>query len=167
VIEPSFFSLFAVDYKRLLPEHLFTHLKMHTFEAVDYVSRLYESSSDFSEAFNAAKSASTQLFYHSHCQQRSLGLAEPTLRLLRDIGFNVLTSTVECCGMAGSFGYKLGYYEISASLGQQLAKQIEIASESGMETVVLASGTSCTEQIHDFTHTKPIHPLVWLESILH
>jgi Fe-S oxidoreductase len=69
--------------------------------------------------------------------------------------------------MAGSFGYKTGYYEISASLGQQLAKQIEKVVDGGMDTVVLASGTSCTEQIHDFTHTKPIHPLVWLESILH
>lgn len=167
VIEPSVFALFAVDYKRLLPEHLFTHLKMHTFEAVDYVSRLYESNSDFANAFNSAKSTSTQLFYHSHCQQRSLGLAEPTLRLLRDIGFSVETSSVECCGMAGSFGYKTGYYEISASLGQQLANQIEKVVDGGMDTVVLASGTSCTEQIHDFTHTKPIHPLVWLESILH
>jgi Fe-S oxidoreductase len=118
------------------------------------------------EAYFDVTQANRSVFYHGHCQQRSLGLAAPTIDLLRLIGYDVDTSSVECCGMAGSFGYKEDYYEISAALGRQLTGQIANTMGDKPDVIVLASGTSCTEQIHDFSHIQPKHPLVLLESIL-
>lgn len=166
VIEPSVFALFASDYRHLLPRSTFMHLKAHTWEAVQYITRhISKHDLDVESLFDIG-SNTKHVFFHGHCQQRSLGLAAPTIDLLRWIGFEVATSTVECCGMAGSFGYKEGYYDISASLGRQLGGQIADAFATGPDRIVLASGTSCTEQIHDFSHIKAMHPLVLLDSIL-
>ena len=41
---------------------------------------------------------------------KSLGIGMDTPGLFRKLGFTVDVSTVECCGMAGSFGYKKQYH---------------------------------------------------------
>ncbi len=166
VIEPSVFALFASDYKHLLPKSTFMHLKAHTWEAVHYLMRhIANTDLDVADYFDVSQ-ANRNVFYHGHCQQRSLGLAAPTIDLLRLVGYRVETSSVECCGMAGSFGYKEDYYGISASLGRQLSGQIANSMGDKPDVIILAGGTSCIEQIHDFSHVKPKHPLVLLESIL-
>lgn len=166
VIEPSVFAMFANDYRHLLPTAIFMHMKAHTWEAMHYLMRHIANNDLDVETYFNTEEAIRSVFYHGHCQLRSLGLAAPTIDLLRLIGYNVDTSSVECCGMAGSFGYKEGYYEISESLGRQLSGQIANSIGDKPDVIILASGTSCTEQIHDFSHIKPQHPLVLLESIL-
>lgn len=167
VIEPSVYALFASDYRHLMPEASFQELKSNTFEAVDFLGRLIRDHKiDLGRHFMPAGAGDDPVFFHGHCQQRSLGLAQPTVQLLQDFGFQVQTSTVECCGMAGSFGYKQGYYEISERLGEQLAEQVSASREQYHTSTVLASGTSCTEQIHDHAKVKPQHPLVFLASRL-
>jgi Fe-S oxidoreductase len=63
------------------------------------------------------------LVYHSHCQQRTLGLAAHTVAVLERLGYDVTETDIECCGMAGSFGYKTAYYEVSMDGGEQLREQ--------------------------------------------
>ena len=69
----------------------------------------------------------TKLFYHSHCQQRTCNAATETIDVLRACGFDVVTSSVECCGMAGSFGYKSDYYDLSMAVGEDLFAQVREA----------------------------------------
>ncbi|WP_269814494.1 heterodisulfide reductase-related iron-sulfur binding cluster, partial [Halorussus litoreus] len=95
--------------------------------------------------------------YHSHCQQRTLGLDAHTEAVLKSLDYDVLTSDVECCGMAGSFGYKTEYYELSQAVGEDLADQFE-TSEARDRTVV-ASGTSCLEQLDSLLVRQPKHPI--------
>ncbi|QLG27295.1 hypothetical protein HUG10_06925 [Halorarum halophilum] len=80
---------------------------------------------------------------HAHSQQLTLGLDAHTEAVLDGRGFDVGTSTVECCGMAGSFGYKSEDYELSMDVGGDL--QAEFSAHLDRE--VLASGTSCIEQL--------------------
>jgi len=65
--------------------------------------------------------------------------------VLEDAGFDVTTSDVECCGMAGSFGYKSEYYELSVDVGESLVDQF--TTEETADRTVVASGTSCLEQL--------------------
>src|ERR1019366_8110454 len=59
---------------------------------------------DIAKLFPAANSRfGSNLFYHSHCQQKTGTAAPQTIDLLRAAGFDVVTSSVECCGMAGGF----------------------------------------------------------------
>lgn len=57
----------------------------------------------------------------------------------------MVTSDVECCGMAGSFGYKTGYYELSVDVDEPLKHQFE----SKPDHLIVASGTSCLDQLED------------------
>jgi hypothetical protein len=59
---------------------------------------------------------------------------------------DVVTSSVECRGMAGSFGYKHDYYELSMAVGADLFAQVRVAEDGGPR-VLVASGISCHEQL--------------------
>ena len=131
VIEPSVLAMLHFDVRHLLDD-----------EATDRGPRGEQSSSRcrrcgtlpvkpvsiLRNCFPAAKSRfGTRLFYHSHCQQRTCNAASQTVDVLRAAGFDVVTSSVECCGMAGSFGYKHDYYELSMAVGADLFAQVRQA----------------------------------------
>jgi Fe-S oxidoreductase len=167
VIEPSVYALFESDYLHLLREADFRHLKEHSMEAITYLEHFLSRRPQLnSNVFKAPMHVEQTVFFHGHCQQRSLGFAMPTQRLLASLGYRVLTSSVECCGMAGSFGYKEDYFPISERLGKQLVDQIQESVGEHAHPIVLASGTSCLEQLQAFGNTRPIHPLIFLESLL-
>ncbi|MGH9702557.1 MAG: heterodisulfide reductase-related iron-sulfur binding cluster, partial [Candidatus Acidiferrales bacterium] len=113
----------------------------------------------------ARASGGKRVFYHSHCQQRTVGSAASTEDLLRAAGFDVVVSSVECCGMAGSFGYKKDYYELSMAVAQELFSQVAVAEEEGPR-ILLASGTSCREQLHAGLGRHAIHPIQLLGMCL-
>jgi Fe-S oxidoreductase len=59
--------------------------------------------------------------------------------------------------MAGSFGYKSEYYEVSMAVGEELRDQLTDADVA--ERAVVASGTSCLEQIDDLLERPARHPV--------
>ncbi len=125
---------------------------------------LQERNLDAADFFQASRHPlGTRLFYHSHCQQKTIGAAEPTEALLRAAGFDVATSRVECCGMAGSFGYKKDYYELSMAVGEDLFKQVRAAEADGPRTLV-ATGISCQEQLHAGLRRRVFHPMELLKA---
>ncbi|ESS06308.1 MAG: hypothetical protein A07HB70_01860 [uncultured archaeon A07HB70] len=93
------------------------------------------------------------LTYHAHCQQRTLDADAHTVAVLEALGYDVATTDVECCGMAGSFGYKTDYYDLSVAVGEDLLDQLD----DDRQTV--ASGTSCQEQIADLAAADVRHPV--------
>ena len=106
-----------------------------------------------------------QILYHGHCQQKANFGAERTLTLLRGIpGAIVEQVEAGCCGMAGAFGYEKEHYALSMEIAElSLAPQIR---ESGPETIICASGTSCREQIGHTTDRNALHPLEVFASAL-
>jgi Fe-S oxidoreductase len=77
----------------------------------------------------------------------------------------VATSRVECCCMAGSFGYKKEYYELSMAVGEDLFAQVREAERDGERTLV-ASGTSCLEQLQAGMGRPTIHTMELLAATL-
>jgi len=138
-IEPSDLAMFRREYDRLLGEDADT-LSAESYEVFEYVYGLLENGADST----ALRAGDGDLSYHSHCQQRTLGLEDYTTEVLSRLGYETETSSVECCGMAGSFGYKADYYELSEAVGEDLAEQFDGAER------VAASGTSCCEQLERF-----------------
>ena len=59
--------------------------------------------------------------------------------------------------MAGSFGYQQEYYDLSMDVGDELAS--EFATADTRDRTVLASGTSCLEQLDSLLARKPTHPI--------
>ena len=106
-----------------------------------------------------------QILLHGHCHQRSMGLVPPARTLLARIpGVTVVDAEAGCCGMAGSFGYGRDHYEVSKAIGERRLFPAVRARDAN--TVVVAAGTSCRHQIHDFTGAEAVHPAVLLRSLL-
>ncbi|WP_266082341.1 LUD domain-containing protein [Haladaptatus caseinilyticus] len=151
VIEPSDLAMFRRDYEKLLPARAFDMLSENSYEVLEYVFGLLENGAEA----DALSNADSRLAYHSHCQQRTLGLDAYTEAVFERLGYDVITSDVECCGMAGSFGYKSEYYELSMDVGSTLGDQFSDATDR----TIVASGTSCSEQLTDLLSSDVKHPV--------
>ncbi|HET7234568.1 MAG TPA: FAD-binding and (Fe-S)-binding domain-containing protein [Longimicrobium sp.] len=86
---------------------------------------------------------------HGHCHQKALVGMGPTTEVLsrvEGLEFTVLDSG--CCGMAGSFGYEKGHYEVSQACGERVL--FPAVRQTGAEDLIVAPGFSCRHQISDF-----------------
>jgi L-lactate utilization protein LutB len=159
VIEPSDLAVFEREYERLLPESDAAALSDGCYEVLEYVYGLLENGADpggltaAEDGDDDGHGAGTAVAYHAHCQQRTLELEPYTIAVLERLGYDVSTSETECCGMAGSFGYKSAYYELSMDVGGPLVEQFGGADR------VLASGTSCGEQLDALLGSSTEHPI--------
>jgi Fe-S oxidoreductase len=151
VIEPSDLAMFRDEYSRLLPETEADRLAENSYEILEYVYGLLSNGAD--PGALAGATGEEQVAYHSHCQQRTLELEAYSVEVMRECGYEVTTTDAECCGMAGSFGYKEQYYDLSVDVGEALAEQLRGRDADH----VVASGTSCTDQIDDVLDVEPKH----------
>ena len=111
------------------------------------------------------RSGPSRILLHGHCHQKSLGLVAPAKALLERIpGTRVTDLDSGCCGMAGSFGYAREHFDISRQIGERRLLPAARALESGH--VLVAAGTSCRHQVHDFTGVRAQHPAVLLQSLI-
>ncbi|MFB6223487.1 MAG: LUD domain-containing protein [Haloarcula sp.] len=159
VIEPSDLAMFTREYERLIDESAFTDIAGNSYEVFEYVFGLLDNGASV-DSLSTVTGA--EIAYHSHCQQRTLGLEAHTVTVLEECGYDIVTSDVECCGMAGSFGYKSDYYELSMDVGDRLRTQLE--DDGIKDRPVVASGTSCLEQIDALLERQPRHPIELLAT---
>ena len=98
-----------------------------------------------------------RVLVHCHCHQKSLGLLEATMSLLNRIPqAKVVDLDAGCCGMAGSFGYYKGHYEVSEAIANR--RLLAEARKMGPDDVLVATGTSCRHQVAELGGTKATHP---------
>jgi Fe-S oxidoreductase len=119
--------------------------------------------------------ASSAVVLHGHCQQKTLGWMPAAVELLSSIpGVDLRVTSSECCGMAGSFGYKTDYYPLSAELGRRLVTELDALGEDGNAGAsgvdqgcrILACGTSCRSQIVDLGKRRACHPVQLIDERL-
>ena len=153
VIEPSDAAMFRSAYRRLLDEEVFEAIRAQSYEIMEYVYGLLETGSD-ADALATPPADDPGVAYHPHCQARTIDVAEYTTAVLESAGYNVRTSDTECCGMAGSFGYKSEYYELSMDVGEPLKEQF-----GGTDRTVVAPGISCSDQLEALLNRSARHPI--------
>ena len=102
------------------------------------------------------KTGAGKVLFHGHCHQKAHIGSGPSLAALRLApGRTVEEIDSGCCGMAGSFGFEKGHYEISEKIGaERLFPAVEAADG---ETEIAVSGVSCRQQIEHFTSRRPRH----------
>jgi Fe-S oxidoreductase len=101
---------------------------------------------------------------HGHCHQKALVGTAPTVAALSWAGFAVSEVDSGCCGMAGSFGFEREHYDLSVSLGRRRLAPAVLASAT--DTVVVAPGISCRQQIQHLTGRRALHPAEALRDAL-
>jgi len=102
---------------------------------------------------------------HGHCHQKAFDVMPDVERALRLVpGLEVETIQSSCCGMAGSFGYEAGHYEVSMRMAE--ASLLPRVRRAGLDELVVADGTSCRHQIHDGSGRLAIHVARVLQQAL-
>jgi glycerol-3-phosphate dehydrogenase subunit C len=97
-----------------------------------------------------------RIAYHTACHMEKMGWAVYSTSLLRMIpGVDFVMLESECCGIAGTYGFKKENYKYSQEIGSGLFKQIENA---GVDLVATDCET-CKWQIEMSTGVKVENPI--------
>jgi FAD/FMN-containing dehydrogenase/Fe-S oxidoreductase len=90
-----------------------------------------------------------------HCHHKATGDLGAEQALLRRMGLDVEPLTGGCCGLAGSFGFEAGHYDVSMACGEQALLPAVRAAPA--DTIVVADGFSCQTQIEHATGRRALH----------
>jgi FAD/FMN-containing dehydrogenase/Fe-S oxidoreductase len=96
-----------------------------------------------------------RLLVHGHCHHKALMKMSDEEALLRKTGAEVYLPDAGCCGMAGAFGFERDKFEISRAIGERVL--LPAIRNEAPETLLVADGFSCREQIRQATGRKAIH----------
>jgi FAD/FMN-containing dehydrogenase/Fe-S oxidoreductase len=147
VLEPSCASVFRDELLNLFPkEPRAQKLAKQVFLLSEYLEKHPEL---------PVPRLERPVLLHGHCHQKSLMKMASEHAVLDRMGADVEEPESGCCGMAGSFGYEKGKYDISVKVGERvlLPRVREVADEK----VIVADGFSCRTQIEQLTGRRALH----------
>ncbi len=92
---------------------------------------------------------------HGHCHQKAIFGMTSEERMFKAMGVEPELPDAGCCGLAGSFGYEAEHYDISMQVGER--KLLPLVRDQENETMVVADGFSCRQQIAHGTQRRGMH----------
>ena len=97
-----------------------------------------------------------RVLVHGHCHQKAFGGMPAVTESLSWVpGLQVDSVTSSCCGMAGAFGYDAKTIDVSLQMADLAL--LPAVREAGDDTIIVADGTSCRQQIRDGTQREARH----------
>ncbi len=98
----------------------------------------------------------SHILVHGHCHHKAVfGGPANEIALLGKTGASVSLIEAGCCGMAGPFGFEAGKIGVSKTIANQgLLPAIEASSP---QTILVADGFSCREQIAQLSGRTALH----------
>jgi Fe-S oxidoreductase len=90
-----------------------------------------------------------------HCHHKAIMKFEPEEYVFRKLGLDFDHLDSGCCGMAGAFGFEKKHYDISMRIGERVL--LPRVREAAGETLIVADGFSCREQIEQATGRQALH----------
>ena len=106
-----------------------------------------------------------KIAYHTSCHMQKLGWRNFTLELLKKIpGVEIVEMEQQCCGIAGTFGFKKEHYTYSQAIGGRLfdeisAARVELGAQSDPGFVVCTECETCKWQIEMSTGAPVMNPV--------
>jgi FAD/FMN-containing dehydrogenase/Fe-S oxidoreductase len=91
-----------------------------------------------------------------HCHHKAVLDAAAQQRLLAAMGVEQVPNEAGCCGQAGSFGYETEHYPVAMAIAEQ--KLLPAVRKAGDDTLIVADGFSCREQIRHGSGRYALHP---------
>jgi FAD/FMN-containing dehydrogenase/Fe-S oxidoreductase len=137
-IEPSCLAVLKDELVKMLPHD-------------DDARRLAENAYHFGEFFDhfdiepPALAGSAMLW--GHCHHRATGGIDSEQAVLDRMGLDTNPVSGGCCGLAGSWGFENGKWEMSLQCGEQA--YLPAARDAADDTVIVANGFSCQTQLSD------------------
>lgn len=133
-------------------------------EEVELATRyIYRLLSQKKTKLNFKTGQKIKVAYHTPCHMEKLGWAYYSIELLKlipNIELTILDS--QCCGIAGTYGFKKENYKTSQNIGEPLFKQIEALDID----YVVTDCETCKWQIEMSTSKPCEHPISILANTL-
>jgi FAD/FMN-containing dehydrogenase/Fe-S oxidoreductase len=145
-MEPSCLAVFKDELPKLFP---------HDDDADRLVRNSYHFA-EFLDAFDVAVpcASGARALLWGHCHQRATGGVDADQQILERMGIDVQPVSGGCCGLAGSWGFEEGKYQLSLDCGEQALLP---AIRKNPDALVVANGFSCQTQISDAGAASPLH----------
>lgn len=102
---------------------------------------------------------------HGHCHHKAVLSFSDDEEVLRRLGLELDVLDSGCCGMAGSFGFEKEKYDVSIAAGERVLLPAVRAADPN--TLIIADGFSCREQIAQTTHRRALHLAEVVQIALH
>ena len=90
-----------------------------------------------------------------HCHHHAVIKTQSEQAVLDRLGLDYEVLNAGCCGMAGAFGFEAAKYDVSIAAAERVL--LPRLRETPAETMVLANGFSCREQIEQCTGRRTVH----------
>lgn len=142
------------EYREILDldEPDFRRVSEHTFDICEYLREMH----DQGELDTKFQPLGMLVPYHAPCQQKAHGMGRPAIDLLGLIpGLRVVEMDADCCGTAGTYGYKREKYSIAMAVGDKLFRGIRATSPA----LSVCDSETCRWQIVHGTNLPSVHPV--------
>ena len=147
-LEPSCLAVFRDELTELFPHDQDAHrLCRQAFTLAEFLEQQVE---DYHPP-----QFSRRALLHGHCHHAAIMKMESEETLLKHMGIDVHKPDSGCCGMAGSFGFEKEKYEVSVKCGERVL--LPSVRAAAPETLIVADGFSCKEQIRQQTNREGLH----------
>lgn len=148
-LEPSCVAVFRDELVSLFPNDLDARrLAQQSYVLAEFLEK---QASDL-----ALPELGSRALVQMHCHQAAVVSADAEERVLQRLGLDFEIPDSGCCGMAGSFGYEQGErYEVSMKCAERVI--LPGVREASEDTLILADGFSCRQQIAQGSNRQPLH----------
>ena len=148
VLEPSCASVFRDELLNLLPHDARARrLQQQVFLLSEFLMKR-------APEYEPPK-LSAKILLHGHCHHKALMKMTDEESLLRRMGAELECPDTGCCGMAGPFGFEREKFAIAQAIGERVL--LPAVRNSRPETIIVADGFSCREQIRQSTGRTAKH----------
>jgi FAD/FMN-containing dehydrogenase/Fe-S oxidoreductase len=156
-LEPSCVAVFRDELKNLIPND-------------EDAKRLVQQSyllSEFLEkqAHYQPPKLQRKALVHGHCHHKAIMKMHDEEALLSKLGLDFQVLDSGCCGMAGAFGFEKDHYDVSIKAGERVL--LPAVRQADQETLLIADGFSCREQIEQTTDRRALHVAQVLQMAIH
>jgi Fe-S oxidoreductase len=158
VLEPSCLSVFKDELLKAFPDD---------DRALDLCTRVETLTGFLTQESITPSMRLNSGILHLHCHDKSLAVSSKEREWMTQCFDRLLEPESGCCGMAGTYGIR----KKTRAIGQHLfARKLKPAIiEADEDTIVVANGFSCFEQIVDgvgHSGRRVLHPVEVIEKCL-
>ena len=147
-LEPSCTAVFRDELAQIFPQNeQAIRLSQQTFTLAEFFKK-------FAPDYQPSKLARRALL-HGHCHHKAIMKLECDNELLEKVGLDFEVLDSGCCGMAGAFGFEKDHYDVSVACGERML--LPEVRRAAKDTLIIADGFSCREQIRQLTDRQALH----------
>jgi Fe-S oxidoreductase len=147
-LEPACLSTFRDELTELFPHNVNAQrLSRQSYLLSEFLDRK-------SPGFRFPKMKAKALV-HGHCTHKAVLKMESEEKILSGMGLDYEVLDSGCCGVSGAFGFRRKNYDLSLEIGERVL--LPAVRNAAKETLIIANGFSCREQIRQCTDRQALH----------